>query len=284
VENLKYILPLLAGIFLAISTINDKYASQRHTSPVHITFWFWLVGVIVGLIGLFILKVEIIIDLQLILRTFLASILLVIYTLLMYTTAKYSELSKLSLLTKSAIPVYTLGGIFLLQETLSELQYVGIILIFLAIVTININNLKFTLSRWTFLGILTGVLAGVVVIINKVLLGTSAPLLFQLLIGFWIVIMFFPFVLRDWIKYRRVFSKIEVVPLVTTAVFSYLGDALIYMSYSLGGYVSISNLLPQIRTPITVIYGILFLNEKQNLKLKIIALVLFILGVILLKY
>jgi drug/metabolite transporter (DMT)-like permease len=106
-------------------------------------------------------------------------------------------------------------------------------------------------------------------------------------------------VLKDWWKagfrFKLLFQKerIEIIRIPSSfiarkAIFlsstvSYLGTLLLYIAYNIGGQVTISNMLPQIRIPIALIYGIIVLGERTSLLKKVVCTVLILVGIAFLK-
>lgn len=279
-----FLFPLLAGLVWGIATVADKYSATSKINPIHVAYWFWIIGLITGALGIYIMKVPLVLSPNIFIRPIIPAIITIIYSSSYYLVAKKIPLSQLTLLTKSSILIYALGGIIIFNETLTDSQTAGSILIISGIFLLNLKKKIGDINKWSLFAIIVGILSGSLVLVNKSFSYNLNPNLYQFTIASYIVILLTPFIFADIKKNKsKIFSKIEPLPIFISGFFSYIGEYLIYLSYSIGAYVSITNLLPQIRTPIAVIYGIFIFKERSGLLKKIICTVLIVGGVILLK-
>ena len=280
-----YILPLLAGVCIALSEFCSKYIADDQST---VEMKILLANVLGMLCSLALMPLE---QVQVSFNPFAIGLLLVngglmaIAGTLYYVGLKHIDISVSTVLTKTSVLVYTLGGIFLMGEQLTVLQIAGTALVILSLASINgLGTLKkIKLNTWASILLVTGCLFGLSILSDNYLSQYFSPFfyLFSMFTTTSIILSVY-YVLSKRVAFSAPKQKMLLTQLVAAGL-SVGGQALLLMTYRLGGYVSLSNLFALIRLPLVLIFGIIILKERSNIQQKLISIAILTAGLILLK-
>lgn len=280
-----YTLPLLAGVLIALAELSSKFvAEDRHRAETKS-----LIANIVGMTCAFLLipfeKLQYSIEPFPILLLFLNGLVMAIGYVLFFASFKRVELPIATLLTKTSVLVFILGGVFLFNEQLTALHIPGTVLIICSFLVLpslgRMSGIRF--SKWMGGLLVAGILFGISVLMDNYLSTYFSPFLYLgLLFAMTALILTLYFLIVD----RSLFvltSRKMLTQQTVSSILSVAGQAFLLNSYRLGGMVSISNILALIRLPIVVLLGILFLKEHDNWQRKVLAMSILVVGLVLLK-
>lgn len=280
-----YTLPLLAGVLIALSELSSKFVAEDRNRAETKS----LIANIIGMLCSFLLVpfevIQYSVELLPILVLFLNGVIMAVGYVLFFASFKRVELSLATLLTKTSVLVFVLGGVFLFNEQLTSLHLLGTGLIICSFVVLprfgNMSGIRFT--KWTGGLLAAGILFGISILMDNYLSTYFSSFLYLGLlfaITALILTLYFLTVDRSFfvLTGRRILAQQTV-----SSVLSVTGQAFLLNSYRLGGMVSISNLLALIRLPIVVLLGILFLKEHENWQRKVLAMSILVTGLVLLK-
>lgn len=189
---------------------------------------------------------------------------------------------EVTILTSSGAVVSIILSIFILGESISLKVVIGTLLVLTSILIVNSEKLSFKSKRGILFALLSALCAGAAVVNDASILTNyevfSYVAIMSILPGI-ILILFFP---KKLSKSKELLqSKTILLMLVFTSFYS-LQAVTYYLAYQNGG--DISHLSPITKSSIilTVILGVIFLNERKNLAKKLLATFVVTIGVILL--
>lgn len=284
-----YIFPLLAGIFYGIGGLLNKKIAKTVSGPVlsGVLFNFFSFLTSILLVIYEYSTSEIYIS-----RIYTDWLLLIISTFLsvfafwgLFTSLQNLPVSEQILLSRASVLTYTLGGILLLGENVTGIKALGLLIILLGIIISSIRKGKFVFNKWAIIQVISSIGFGFTVIIDNVISQNFSSGIYVLIQVFtsMLGLIILGYLLKEFPTKEKLSSKYIGVSLLAGLV-SILGYFFVIKSYSLGGFVSISGAIGQIKIPIAVLGGYFIYKERENLLPKIIGAVTVIIGLILIKF
>lgn len=283
-----YLFPLLAGIFYGVGGLLNKKIANTIKGPV-------LSGVLFNLFSIFGALLLLIQDnrttgiifsniptdwLLIMLSTFLS----VFAFWGLFTSLQKLPVSEQILLSRASVLTYTIGGILILGETVTGLKALGLIVVLVGILISSYRKGSFVFNKWALIQIFSSIGFGLTVIIDNVIsqnFSSGAYVLTQVSLSF-IGLILLGLLLKEFSVKEKITSNYLKFAFLA-GIISILGYYFIIRSYDLGGFVSISGAIGQIKIPIAVIGGYFFYKEKSNLTQKIIGAITVIIGLVLIK-
>lgn len=196
---------------------------------------------------------------------------------------KYTEVSLRAPISQIRILFLLLMSIVFLSEKLTITKGVGTLLIFLGLVILRFKKGKLNFKhKGIQLTIVTAFLVALVAIFDKLALNNANPefvSFFVYLIPSLILIFF-------TLKKKNEFKSIIKNQYKVVLIASILGAIFYYSSLKAYALIEVSSVFPIIKTSalITVLLGIIFLKERQNILRKIIATLIILAGIAVIYY
>lgn len=211
-----------------------------------------------------------------------------VYSTLLYASANYFLFNafKISDAADVRISVSTrpfwvvLGSALWLGETVTTLHLLGTVLIVLGVSTVNFskNTLK-KVNKGVMYGLIAGLLYGLAFVNDGFLIKTW-DVSSLMAVEFAIVPIFMLLIRPKYIlKIPSFFNKKRTIAMLLLGVLYGTSAVSIFSAYRAGGNISLIAPLQQTSVIFTVFLGVLFLKEKKDLKKKILAASLALLGV-----
>jgi len=203
---------------------------------------------------------------------------------LMFKAFKIAQASQVTIALSSTAIWTVMASIILLKETLTIVVIVGICLVVFSLILTNINgenkiNLK---KKGIIYSLAAAVLFGIGFTIDALAIGDRDVDSYLVLAFFLPATFVFIYYFKHIQKVIKVKSSINYREIILTSVLYAFSNIFIFTAYQAGGNASIISPLQQVSTILTVILAILFLKERDNIKFKIVASIISIIGVILL--
>lgn len=197
-----------------------------------------------------------------------------------FLISKLLEASIYSIIGNITVIIAVVISFFLYKETLTASKLIGSTLILLSVLLVSeIKKTKIS-SRGLFLGIVTSIYLGVAMSLDKKGAIFFNPETYNVLL--WVVpfiVLYFPGIKVNEIKaeFKQFSWKI-----ILLAFFNFIG---FYWGLKAFMLADATKVIPVIQTTtlMTVMAGVLFLNERSNLLKKILAGVIAVIGVFLLR-
>jgi len=280
-----YFLPLFAGILIALSELASKLvANAEHKAETK--------SIIANTLGAFCAlalvpfeKLQFSLDISVVLLLLVNGSLMAIGYVLFYTSLKNVEMSLATILSKTSVLVFVLGGIFIFGDSFSTLHLIGAVLILLSLLVLpklgTLGGIKFT--KWMGGIMLVGTMFGASILLDSYLAEFFSPFLYLfLMFAISTVVLVSYYGITDRTAFTRPEPGAVRNQLIAT-LFTVVGQAVLLTAYRLGAQVSISNLIALVRLPIVILIALLILKERDNSTRKILAATILIAGLILLK-
>lgn len=203
--------------------------------------------------------------------------------LFIYKSLKLTEASKFTIIFTSRSFFTVVSASLFLREFLTVGQLIGAVLIFLAVVLVNLKKMRFSLRAGELFGFLAAVGYGFAATNDRFLfqfLPVFPYLSLAFIVPAMILSLIFRAELRD-IKFflkSRVLAKIVLISLLYT-----LGASAFYGALQMGENVSQIASINMVSVITTVVLAAIFLKERGNLAKKILAAGLSFFGALLLR-
>lgn len=198
---------------------------------------------------------------------------------------KTLEASQVSIIAATS-PLWTIiGALFFLQESFTSLQFIGSLLVLLAIILVNYTKRGIAFNQGTIYALLFAIFFGIALVNDKYILNVSpADALSYTTIAFalpaLIMIIIRPFVFKK----MKVFLQPKILKNMLIMSFLYsVSAAAFFIALDSGANASQLGAINKSSVIVTIILAALFLKERGHLVKKIIAALLVTIGVILLR-
>ncbi len=203
--------------------------------------------------------------------------------LLLFKGLKTVEASDTTILVTTRAIWTILVALLFLNETLNPLRILGIFLIFGAIILVFGTKEKIKLNKGAIFILLSAVCFGVELANDSYILRQSEVVSFTA-IGFLLpaiaMIIFQP---KALFRAKQLLQPKRGIKMLLLSIIYSIQAITAYLAYKLGG--NISQLAPIFQSSLilTVILAIIFLNEKDRLKIKLASAVLVTIGILLIR-
>lgn len=212
----------------------------------------------------------------------LSSLLWLLGNVFIIKAYKSEDVSNVSILARSSLIVSFLSGIFLLAEPVNIFKIIGIIFVFLGIITIFYERKRVKLSLGFIYPVISGIMAGFAAYFQKLTLQSFTPFTFLVINQFIMIIppLFSPHTIPDSIKIIHKYSRKILLSRVTAVISIFIFT----WSLKMGNISVINTNMETFYLLSTVFIGILILNEKKNIAKKLAGSILCTFGIILLNF
>jgi len=208
-------------------------------------------------------------------------------SLVYYKALKLTELSQVKILSSTRSLWVLLGSFVFLGELFTTYKVVGIIFVVLGVIVVYWQ--RSGIKGFGFPQMLVLLYAGITAcsaILDKYLLVyfDSVPTyqVLAFILPAILTVLFFPGSISK-IKPLLRLNKNNFF-IILSALLLNIATFVFYYALNIGGQISIAGAIWQSSTIFSVLLGIIFLNEKNNLNKKIFGSIIVVLGIILLKY
>jgi drug/metabolite transporter (DMT)-like permease len=280
-----YFLPLFAGLLIALSELASKLVANSENRAETKSIIANILGALCALALIPFEKLQYSSDLSIVLLLLLNGTIMAVGYVLFYTSLKNVDMSLATILSKTSVLVFVLGGMVIFHDSFTTIQIIGAGLILLSLLVLpklgNLGGIKFT--KWMGGIMLVGAMFGISILLDSYLSGFFSPFLYLFLMFATSAVLL---ALYYGFKDRTVFTRPEFSSIknqLLASTFTVVGQAVLLTAYRIGAQVSISNLIALVRLPIVILIGLLLLKERDNAKRKLIAATIMIVGLILLK-
>lgn len=225
-------------------------------------------------------------DMNVWLVALLISFLYAVLFILFYYALKHTEVSQVGILSATQSFWVLLGGVIFWNEPLSQNKIIGVLLIVFGIAAVYWRKGGFKgFGMPQLLVILCAILGGVLGVLDKYIIGYfSEPatyMVFSFLVPALLTAAFIPGAVKK-IKPMLGWNKSNFL-IIIGAILLNFGSIAYYLALKAGGEVSQIGPIFQSTTILTVILGIVFLNERENLGRKMLGAIIVFLGVLNIK-
>lgn len=212
----------------------------------------------------------------------LASALWSVTSVFLFKALKLINVSEVTILSTTRIFVIILASILLLHESFSVQKILGTIIIFIATFLVTNQKGKMKFNNGVFYTLLMVLFGGIALVIDSFNVKSYDPIFYNtlqnLLSGFCLLIMA-PRALKDWRHFLMPHFILRMLPLV---LFSTIQGIAYLMALVTPGVTAQVGTIRQATVIVTVIFAMIFLSERNNLFLKLLAAILVTIGVMLL--
>ncbi|MHC1716806.1 MAG: EamA family transporter [Candidatus Dojkabacteria bacterium] len=283
-----YLLPLLSGVIYAFGSLVNKKIADYIDNPILSSLLYNIFSLLIAIP----LVLQDFATSGVVLSTnyidwilaILGGIITVFAFWSLFVSIRKLPVSEQVLLSRASVLTYTVGGFLILGETVTQLKFIGILLILSGILISSIRKGKFVFNRWVIIQLLSSVGFGLCVLIdNYVSKSFSTGIYVFINIAVTTVALTVLAMFMGSFKNIRSVSKGYIINTALAGSLSVLAYFLIIKSYELGGLVVITGALNQIKLPITVLGGYIFYKERKDVLVKVLGIITVIGGLILLK-
>ena len=216
---------------------------------------------------------------------FMLGLSIVVYTLAStfnFRAFQVADVSTATILTRSAPLWILIGGVFLFGEQLSPKQILGCLLVLAAIIILGLTGKRIKFERGELLALFSGLMFGAGALFDKWLLNYF-NLSWYLFLSLFLTAVAIFVTFRKQIDLNGLLSKRKfLLMILIMGLLLTIGNVFLFTAYKDNGYVSLTNIITQMRIPIISLVGIVFLKERDKILNKIIATALIVIGIILL--
>lgn len=194
---------------------------------------------------------------------------------------KKGEVSNILIISASTTVWAFLFSLIILNEEVTIAKLVSLLLIFLALVISNYKEGSLKINKASLIALLSSVLLGLAFVNDAYIIG-DRDLLSYISVAFILpglmTLIIFP---KTIVKVKQFVKPKLIISLLLVATTYALSNILGFSAYQAGGDVSVISPINASSTILAVILAIIFFKERDNLKLKSIAIILTAIGLIL---
>lgn len=212
----------------------------------------------------------------------------VLYTLCMalfFHAMQGTEVSQVETISTTRSIWFMLLGIIFFQETLTLSKFLGVIFIFLGLVVVYRDKGQFTgIKKPHIYTFIYAILISSSYALDKYALDYFSVALYQIVIYIipsLLTVLFIPKSISD-IKYLIKPRKNNYI-IILSFFFQTISTLALYRAYQTGGELSVVGPLAQTTTIVIIVFGMLVLKERWNMKKKVAGIALTVLGVMFIR-
>jgi len=265
------------GLFHRSLMKNDKSNPQAQT-----IVFLGLGGIIAFIIALIRGKLQLIFPSSLSMNFLLLILLSTPAYLLTYRAYQLIGASEVVLFLATGRLWNVLGAFLFLHEAVTFQKVLGAIIILIGIAIVLYDKRKFRFNKGVILALLAAFLFGMSDINGFYILKTFDATNFLIYAEFLPVILLLliqPTIVK---KLQYYISTDKAIKVLLLSFCDVLGSLALFLSFQAGGKVSVISPLSATRVLVTVILSMIVLNERNNMKNKIIGAIVTVFGIILL--
>lgn len=275
------IFSILSSIVLAGSELSQKISLTQKVNLSAITnnFYVWILQGTIGIIlatifGQFSLEI----DNHTIIKLVLIGIIYFIGGTSFYSSYKGNSPSISIILGTISVIFSSLLGTVFLNDKFTLVKVLGISLILSAIIFLNFNKTE-KLNKYNLFAIIGGISFGIAYTIDKSIATVISPFMYLGFMCFSVAIVSFILSSKLIIRETKSLSLKNFIPMVSSSSFGSAFNLFTFFSYTHGANVGISDAINNTSVFIVILLEAILLKDKNNLKRKIFAATIAILGV-----
>ncbi|OGM15600.1 hypothetical protein A2V56_00160 [Candidatus Woesebacteria bacterium RBG_19FT_COMBO_42_9] len=279
------ILIILSVICYSVSVLLQRIlVTEKGSDPVaYASFSQLLTGLMIGIFGYLFTSMKYPDFKPLILNFLLMIVLYALGNIFVFKALKKTEASKFSVIFSSRAIIAVLAFSLLMKETLTVSQWIGTLLILSAAVIVSLETKKIKFSFKEIYALLAAMFYGFAVVNDRFLLRHFDVFPYSFL-GFVLPALSILAFYSGRIKNMKVFLvKERFVRMATLSLFYAASIILFFYALQITENSSQVISLNSIGVVVTVIFAILFLNERKRIIWKIVGSLLGLLGLLLVK-
>ncbi len=200
-----------------------------------------------------------------------------------YEGLKHSDVSEFALLSRSRTLFVVVAGIVLFGERFNVMQVIGGIVILYSVFILSWEGGKFRFGKGAKYALVTSVLFAGGAVFDKAVISQFTAIMYTFLVYLLTVAFMLPLAFTRLIEGARLPSARTVGLQFVAGCLYGVSAYSIYAAYLANGPISLVTLASQLEIPITILWGILMMNEKKRMIPKLFSMILLIIGIILLK-
>lgn len=204
----------------------------------------------------------------------------VISVFVFFKMHSFADLSISSIVSRTRLMWVPLIAFFFLGEVLSVNQYIGIAILFTGL-SVTVSPHKIFADKGVMYSFLTSIVVAFISVLMKALSPVASTSLIMVFMALPTVILL-PLVMNNSINRIKNGLKKNLLLKLLAAGANLLAMFLTLLALKQGGPVSIVSGIYQAMMIISVLAGIIFLNERKDIRKKIIGSVITVVGIILL--
>ncbi|EKD67592.1 MAG: hypothetical protein ACD_48C00323G0002 [uncultured bacterium] len=274
---------LLATIVYSIAEIIGKYVTNEESEPVYIGLLSAFFSAIVAFsIAIFRHDIWYHLTVLNVMGLFASSFVTSVGIITYFKSLQLSDVSEFVLFIRTQVLFVFVGGIIIFSDRFTQSQLFGIIAMAIGIIVISISKTKIKLHKGNILAIVTAILFGIGVFIDKAIVNDfSATLYSALYYGLNTLFLLIPafFAYKQKKKFPSIKSSLF---LFVTGTFYVLSAIWSFTAYQMGGMVSLMTIIAQLQIPILVLYGLFVFKERDRIPQKILSMICMGIGAYLL--
>ncbi len=277
-----YFFVIISVFFGAISTVLIRnIVSKEKSDPISFAIFFQIIaGLVVGFFALY--KGINIIGFNAIIPNLLLMVLLYAFSnFFKFKALKQTDASKYVVIFQAHMIIPVIFAIVILGESFSIWQGIGALLILAGATIVTDGKINFKREKGEVYSVITTILFGLAIANDFFILKTVDPYTFT------VVSLLAPAILLSAIyptsfkNTKYILKSKDVLKQIIAGALFGLMVLTAYIAYKVGNNAAIISPLSQTSTILTIILGVIFLGERENLPKKLLGGILSILGVII---
>lgn len=282
--HLWFIYALLSCLTMAGSELSQKISLTQKVNISAITnnFFVWTLQ---GFGGLFIAilfnQISLFLNLTQVITLIAVSLTYFAAGTIFYTSFKGNSASISIILNNISVIISTILGVIFFSESTMPMKLVGLLLVIVAIFIANYKKSE-KFSIYNLYAILGGALFGLAYTFDKSLSLTIPPAMYVALLCFSVALVSLIFTGKHIAQETKRMSLKNFYPIFSSATFGTLFNFFAFASYRAGGGVGVVNAITNSSIFPLIFLEIMLLNDKIELKKKIIGASIGIAGIVIL--
>jgi len=269
------ILTILSVFAVALADIAQKITltNKINISAITNNFYLWLsisvMALITSLIFKFKLPTDFILTIPIMLKFVINGLCYFVAGSFYYQSYKGNSVALSVILASVTSIVTTIAGILFFAESTALLKFIGSGLILVAIIVVNYTKNQ-KLDKYNIYALSGGILYGISYSLDKDLVGSMNPLIYQAIICF--LVAFFSLIFRPKLIFKetKLIDKIAIKSMLGAAFLFYLFQVCLFNAYKYGGEVGKISFISNTSIFLVFILEMILLKNTSNLFKKII--------------
>lgn len=276
-------LAILAMLSYSVLGILFKLVSLREHNPYLISFLYLFFSSFFTLPFVLIQGANFNVDLSIWLWLFLSIVVYTLASTLNFKAFQVTDVSTATILTRSAPLWILIGGTLIFREMLTLRQIFGSFLVILSIVILGLTSKRIRFQRGELYALFSGLMFGIGALFDKGLLNFFNLAWYQFLSLILTSVSIYVFYRKEISLDGLLSKKVTLLMIALMGILLTIGNVFLFTAYKSNGFVSLTNIITQVRIPIISVFGIVFLKEREKIPNKLLATILILVGAILLR-
>jgi len=277
------ILTILSVLAVALADIAQKVTltNKINISAITNNFYLWLsisiMALITCLVFGFKLPADFVLTTSIILKFLINGLCYFMAGSLYYQSYKGNSVALSVILCSVTSIVTTIAGILFFGESTALLKFIGSGLILVAIIVVNYTKNQ-KLDKYNIYALSGGILYGISYSLDKDLVGSMNPLVYQAIICFLVAFFSLVFKPKLIIKESKLINKVAIKSMFGAAFLFYLFQVCLFNAYKFGGELGKISFISNASIFSVFILEMILLKNTSDLLKKIIGSVIVFAG------